>query len=145
MKEELFPQQSSICYLCTVFMWKQKIKAVLLTKHRSEISVIFTRSDELEDMEGRLASCCVLCQNTKEVTKHTLPLCSLCTGPVKTICSTHEGKQAKAEYCCWHMEKRWEEKELHDHSRVQIPRFDLTLHLLESSERQQFPQIRNSC
>lgn len=74
----------------------------------------------MEHMEGRLGSCCVLCRNTQEVINHPLPLWSLCTGLVKGFVVLRKGKQAKAEHCCWHMERRWEEKELHDHSRVQI-------------------------
>lgn len=140
MKEELFPQRSSICYLCTVLMWKQKIKEVLLTKHRSEINVRFTRSDELEDMEGRLGSCCALCRNIKEVSNHPLPLWSLCTAPVKRICSAGKGwallltygKEVGGERAAWSQQG------------VNLPWFDLTQHLLESLERQQCPQIRNS-
>lgn len=126
-------------------LWKQRIKEVLLTKQRSEIRIRFKRSDELEDMEGRLGSCCVQCRNTKEITNHLLPLWPLCTGPAKRICSAQEGWAGKG----WALLLTYgKEVGGEGAARLQqganLPWLDLTLHLLGSSERQQCPQIRNS-
>lgn len=126
-------------------LWKQRIKEVLLTKQRSEIRIRFKRSDELEDMEGRLGSRCVQFRNTKEITNHLLPLWPLCTGPAKRICSAQEGWAGKG----WALLLTYgKEVGGEGAARLQqganLPWLDLTLHLLGSSERQQCPQIRNS-
>lgn len=72
---------------------------MLHTLRTSEVlenaSVRFTRTYELEDIDERLGSFVfVLCRNI-EVTIHLLHMWSLCTGPVKRICSAqkqHTGK-----------------------------------------------------